>query len=629
MLAILMRRGSWVTAGFLADQLGVTPRSVRSYVTAINAQAASGDAIESGPQGYRATPAASGLTRDDLEPDRGTPRERLRGLVRMLLDAREGLSVYAAAEALHVSESTIEGDLRRVRGLLTRSDLRFERAGEVVRLEGSELARRRLVSTIVHDEMSDAGFDPGIMSRAAESMRIPAGAFDAMHEDLVEELRREGSVDELAIADVVLHIAIAAERVRRGYALEGEGEADPQVERVGAALDAVGRAHLGVVWGSGDRRHLAALALLAVDGSAGGSAGADPVVRAAVRTALSRASATYRVALDDPAFEERLAVHVQNLADRSREQVWSRNPMTRSLKSASPLLFEMSVAVSGVLSSALGLTIPDDEIANIAMHLGGAIAPARAASARLTATIVWPGAFEQPRARLREAIEASLGHDIDVVATVTGAAPDWGGIESDLVIATVEPPAGAPLDRVVQIPPFPTDRDIAAVADAAGRVRRQRRLAGLRAEFARWFAPGAFLVDVDPATPQDELIRRLAAPLVADGVIDEAYVESAIEREQLSSTAFTESLAVPHALTMSATRTAIALAVSEQAIPWGPERVQVVAFAAFSEADRASFQAVFEQFVDVFASPENARRLARKGRDLPSFLTELAALIDG
>ena len=46
MLGILIRRGDWTTAATLADQLGVTPRSIRSYVTAANARLSSGEAID-------------------------------------------------------------------------------------------------------------------------------------------------------------------------------------------------------------------------------------------------------------------------------------------------------------------------------------------------------------------------------------------------------------------------------------------------------------------------------------------------------------------------------------------------------------------------------------------------------
>jgi lichenan operon transcriptional antiterminator len=68
-LGLLVREGDWVTASTLADALGVTPRSIRSYVTAANARVAGGVAIESGPQGYRAgVDASAAPTCSTLQP---------------------------------------------------------------------------------------------------------------------------------------------------------------------------------------------------------------------------------------------------------------------------------------------------------------------------------------------------------------------------------------------------------------------------------------------------------------------------------------------------------------------------------------------------------------------------------
>jgi lichenan operon transcriptional antiterminator len=80
---------------------------------------------------------------------------------------------------------------------------------------------------------------------------------------------------------------------------------------------------------------------------------------------------------------------------------------------------------------------------------------------------------------------------------------------------------------------------------------------------------------------------------------------------------------------MTATRTAIAVGIAEQPVPWGDARVHVVALVAFSESDRPAFQTVFEQLVEVFGEPESAQRLIRRGIHLSSFLDELAAVIDG
>ncbi|WP_156760921.1 BglG family transcription antiterminator [Microbacterium karelineae] len=633
-LSVLLRRGDWVTAGYLADHLGVTPRSVRSYVTGINRRSSGGDAVESGPQGYRATPAARGLRLSALEHDRGTPRERLHALLRLLLDESSGVDVYATADRLYVSAGTLEGDLRRVRGLLRGSELALERQGAVVRLTGSELARRRLVSRVVHDDVDEGSFDIDALGRAADAMNIPAEAFGAFKADLVERLAGLGHVvNELSAADVVLHVAIAADRVSRGHALGAADErTDADRDAVADIVGELAARHFGAEMGEGDRRHLASLVLLSIvdPGSAGEGAGREvaPEIVDAVRAAVARAADTYGLEVAQDPFVDRLALHVENLVRRAAEQLWSRNPMTRSLKAASPMVFEMAVAIAGDLSEALGVPIPDDEITDIAMHLGTALDLDRQASSRLTATLVSPG-YDTMRRQLRASLVRALGHELDVTGIHEGYDPDWGAIGTDLVLTTIEPPAHVPggSERVVRIPPFLGDRDVARIADAANRVRRQRRLGGLRAEMERWFVPAGFVRDVDAASPED-VIRRLGAALVADGAIDEAYVASAIERERLSSTAFTESLAVPHAMTMSASRTAIAVAVNEHAIEWGSDRVHVVALVAFSESDRAAFQTIFEQFVDVFADPENARRLTRRGETLPAFLTELAALID-
>ena len=75
-VALLTRRGEWTTAAELADAIGVTPRSIRSYVTALNARVPDGVVVESGPQGYRLGPDAGAALRT-TGPDASAPRERL------------------------------------------------------------------------------------------------------------------------------------------------------------------------------------------------------------------------------------------------------------------------------------------------------------------------------------------------------------------------------------------------------------------------------------------------------------------------------------------------------------------------------------------------------------------------
>ena len=632
-IALLARDGEWVTAATLADAVGVTPRSIRSYVTAINARLAKVDPIESGSLGYRIDPAMVASLRD-VAPDASTPRDRLHALVRALLDADDGIDVHDTAAALFVSEATLDGDLARVRALLSGAGLSLERSGSILRLRGPEEAQRRLLSRLVHDEMDAGALETPLLRRSLAAEYVDPDALAGFKDDLVGELAAHGFyINEYAITDVLLHVAIAVDRTRRRRVItdvadapEGSGADSDVAEIVGRLSER----HFGVDLGRADRKHLATLLQTRVVAPAdeGGDQREllEPEVEAAVRDAVRRAVEEFGVDLDHEDFVLRLALHVQNLLHRSRVGAWSRNPLTRSIKSSYPMIFEVAVFLAVQVQERLALELHDDELAYIAMHVGGRLERSRRADAIVTATIVCPGYYELHEL-LRSSVDRSLGRAIEVVTVDTRADPDWAAISTDLVLTTIAPPEAS--DRIVRVQPFLTEGDVERVGAAAARVRRGRRLARLRGELEQYFDGAAFKRGLDPADSEEAIIRRLGEPLIDAGVIDGDYIERTIERERLSSTAFTDALAVPHALTMTATRTAISIAVSEQSVPWGDSRVQVVALVAFSEGDRAAFQTVFEQLVEVFSERESVQRIVRRGVTFAAFLDELVAVIDG
>ncbi|TLP77152.1 BglG family transcription antiterminator [Nesterenkonia sphaerica] len=625
--SLLLRAEGWVTAASLADSLGVTPRSVRSYISQLNARSAPRTAVESGPQGYRAERAV--LARLRAESESATPQDRVHTLVRELLGADAGVDIHRTASLRHVSEATVESDVARVRDLIAGSGLKLQRSGSRVMLVGDELAQRRLVSQLAHQEM-DAGFaDIASLRRTVGLKSIDPGAFSPFKQDLTTGLGEQGYyVNELAVSDVILHVAIAADRVTQGRALTGSHvDPTPAQQRVAELLDELTLRHFGTRVGLGDVHHLASLILTRAVIPKGEDleVGLDPHIESVVRRAVQHAAEEYLVDIYHDDFLRRLSLHVQNLVHRAKEQAWSRNPLTRSLKAAYPMVFEVAVSIASEVGHHLQLSIGDDEIAYIAMHVGGRLERNRRSETVLTATIVCPGYYELHEL-LRSRIDRSLGASVEVTAVETEMSPDWGALTTDLVLTTVEPPV--PDERTVLLPPFLTEADTERIAAAAARRRRARRLARLRAELEHYFDPHAFVRPLQ-AMSEPEVIRALGAPLIELGVIDADYIDRAIAREAMSSTAFTDALAVPHALKMTAGRTALSVGVAESSLRWGENRVQFVVLVAFSEEDREAFQTIFEQLVEVFNERDSVQRLLRRGTNFTDFLDELTALIDG
>lgn len=618
LLAYLSRASGWTPASELAEHLGVSTRTVRSYVTAVKAAAAPLDVILSSPDGYRLNRDAHSeyAARDRAAERAGTPRERITFLVTRLTHAGAELDVHELADSLFVSPSTVEADLRQVRALARESGLELVRVGDHVRLEGPDAGHRRMVSRLFSEEQAHGMVD---LRRVQESFGIDD--LSGFKTDVIDVLEHQGyTINEFGLDRVLLHTAIAVER-SRGTSL-ADRAAEPG-DSVAGALDRLVVDRFGTRLPAGELTDLTTL----LTTRAGTRVAARPEVGehlAVLRTIIDRAQEEFLVDLEDDAFLARLGAHVGNLVVRAREGVANPNPLARTIKSSYPLTYELAVFIAAEIQREFAITIGDDEIAYIALHIGSHLERRTGRRGVLSVVLVSPG-YHDIADLLERRILPALGEEAVIDRVLTRTDVDLGTLSADLVISTV--PWEVRPANVVIVQPIPTEADLDAVRGAVSRIRRQRRRRAIADELLLYFDDALFFRDLD-ASDETEVIRALGGRMQERGIIDDDYLEGVLSREQISSTAFTEWLAVPHSMRMTAHRTAIAIALFDPPIRWGEGTVQVVALVAFSAEGRATFQTVFEQFVEVFSDRTDVQRLLRSATDFPSFIDELVRLID-
>ena len=288
------------------------------------------------------------------------------------------------------------------------------------------------------------------------------------------------------------------------------------------------------------------------------------------------------------------------------------------------MIYELAVYIASRLQAAEDIVINDDEIAYIAMHVGAYLEQQSRRRDAVTCAVVCPNYYDM-HILLRERLESALGDELDVTSVITSTDVDWDAVPADLVLTTIDPVARR--ENVVVVQPFLTETDIEHTRQAVARIRRQRRRARIKSELLQYFDERLFLRNFFARDPF-AMIQALGERMIAVGAIDQEYVDQTLERERMSSTAFTDSLAVPHAMTMSAKRTAIAIVINDAAMDWGDGRVNVIAFIAFDAGGRASFQTVFDQFVEVFSDREAVLQLIRRADTFTAFIDELVRMID-
>jgi lichenan operon transcriptional antiterminator len=626
LLDYLSQNDGWVTAGELADQLGVTTRSVRSYVTAAKAAAHPLQIIAASTNGYRLNREAyatfsSGSRNRDGHAD--TPRDRVHHLARRLTEAPAGLDIHELADSLYVSESTIETDLRKVKALGEEAGLTLTRTGSRVTLAGSEGDHRRLLSRLFRSE-SAQGFLELESEFALEGLRD-------FKTDLIALLDSQGYfVNEYGVNSVLLHVAIAVERVGQNRELGSEASRGLD-SAIPVALAALIQQHFEVELDAGDLEYISNLLTTRVitpgQNQPVKTVLEDHVVAedlATVRRVVEQVAQEYLVDLDDEAFMVRLSLHLGNLVSRAQDHSYSRNPLGRSIKTSYPMIYDLAVFMASLIQRERSITINDDEISYIALHLGSHLERQSRREERVTCAIVLPGYYDLHQV-LRDKVEAALGDELSVEIVITRTDVNWDEFSTDLVLTTI---ADRPFaENVVVIQPFLTEGDVENIRKAISRLRRHRRRAQIKDDLLLYFDEELFLRNVSAAN-EIEMIQKLGSLMVARGIIDESYVAGAIEREMMSSTAFTDTFAVPHAMVMSATRTSIAIAVNQTPMDWGESRVNVIALIAFSSSGRASFQTVFDQIVDVFSERSLVIDLIHKSDDFATFIEELVHVID-
>lgn len=107
--------------------------------------------------------------------------------------------------------------------------------------------------------------------------------------------------------------------------------------------------------------------------------------------------------------------------------------------------------------------------------------------------------------------------------------------------------------------------------------------------------------------------------------IDQHYVESIIEREKISSTAFNHIVAVPHSMKMNGKRTSISIVINDKPVKWGESTVQIIAMIVMNREERKEFRSIFDSFIEVLSESKNANKIieSKNYEDFIRILSEL------
>lgn len=163
---------------------------------------------------------------------------------------------------------------------------------------------------------------------------------------------------------------------------------------------------------------------------------------------------------------------------------------------------------------------------------------------------------------------------------------------------------------MVQVNPILTKQNLSRLRDELDAIDTEREYARARGFLRKMLHEELYFRNIELKSAED-CIRFLGKCCLENSYVQEEFIEDVLRRESFSSTAFTDVLAVPHAISHYADRSFICVLHNDMPIPWGGRSVRFVLMVGISEQDMKHFKAAFDLIIELFCSLERTIELLK------------------
>ncbi|WHZ58106.1 BglG family transcription antiterminator [Metabacillus hrfriensis] len=600
-----------VTSEYLAKVLGVTSRTIRNDVLTINLELKKiGVQIEANRGvGYFIDPTLGQPVTEIIEElfmlqeeEQGNvpvlPEERVLYILKSIIMAEDFIATEQIANELFVSKSTVDNDLKQVEKLLEKYDLTlYKKQNYGIKLIGNEMNIRFCFSeSLANMRNEQAQLENEIISD------VNVEVIKTITKKHLEEL--PFCMAELQLNNLVTHIAIAIQRIKKGKNIEvGTIELD-QIEtqeeyvianRIVTSLEET----FSIKIPEGEIAYIAIHLLGAKHFEDKNLQEVDFAGKVGERhyqlvvDILSEINRVYHIDLrEDRELIYGLGVHLRSAMNRLKYRMNLRNPMLKEIKNHYPFSFELGILASEIIQKNSRLIVNEDEIGYIAIHLEAAVERMKNKKRREVRRVAIVCASGLGTAKLLAASIESKFPGIDIVGTYPFySIKNIKNDAADLILSTIPVKEEGPIP-LLHINTMLTDQDVEKVKEhISSKYLNEDKNKSLK-KLQNLFNEDLFFTEIDKKNPKD-IIKSLTTILNIKGFVDDSFQQSVLEREEISPTAIGNLVAIPHPLKPNALGSCIGIGILKKPIKWGENSVQLVFLLALNEKDKEEFSHLF------------------------------------
>ena len=597
------------TSAEIANALQISTRSVKNYVDELNALY-NKKIIISSRNGYEINKlfSMSFIIDNDEEIIPQTTEERSFYIIKQfILKHNSHINLFDLCDDLCVSYSTIKSLIAKMNKTYQSYNIKFICKNDCLQIIGNEKDIRRLINYIIHEESKSAFIDTTRLKESFTNIDI-----DGLIQIVTETFENHHYyLNDFSATNLILHLVIIIERGIGGNQLDS-GESNFTIENnqenmlfidLCNQLENKFKIHLNQF----EQFEIYMLFKVSANFSLSTNEELRKIVSDEIISLteyyIKEINSLYMIDLSKDNFTIPFSLHLKNLIFRAKENRYITNPLTDVIKMNSPIVFDIAIFMALDISERYNISINEDEIAFLAMHVGAEIERQNINKSKITAILLCPH-YHNISVDILNKLLLNFSHQINIAYTVRNE-NELYKIESQMdfpeekLLLTTVPLNDEHLFTIVNILPFNLESQYDMIQNAILFHKDRYKNYKLKTYFHTFFEKDLFICE-SKMKNKDEVLTFLCDLLYKKRYVNSKFKEKIYRREKVATTAFGH-IAIPHSMDMDAIKTCVTVVISKKGIQWDSNIVHLVLLLAINKTDKTTFRELYESFIDLFS----------------------------
>ena len=291
----------------------------------------------------------------------------------------------------------------------------------------------------------------------------------------------------------------------------------------------------------------------------------------------------------DKIFEECLFNHICNLYKRADLGINQYEITAGEIKLKYPFAFELGKIAKKTIEKNLNMEISEDEVENIALHIGGALERIdKRDEKKVYRTIIVCTSGVGTSMLIKSKLENIFKGKLEIIKVIPSYLIDYINVlDIDFVISTVE--VNLENVNVIKVSPMLTDKEIKLIEKYI-----ETENVYIDLDIQNLFSSELFFKDIKAET-RSQVIDIMSKKLVEKGYIDDTMRQSYFERETIATTEIGNMVAIPHGAKGEVYENKVAIGILKEPISWEVGKVRLVIMLALDKEKILDYEEVFSK----------------------------------